>query len=226
MDELREGGEGMWNRVAVLCVLSILFCRKGGTMEEIALPQPRVTSEASLEECIRERRSVRRYDAQVVGLEHVSQLCWAAQGITDERRGLRAAPSAGATYPLELYVVNEDGLFRYLPRKHALVRLSDSDLRASLARAALGQDFIEEAPLDLVITAVYSRTTRRYGDRGHRYVHMEVGHAAQNIHLQAVALGLSSVPVGAFYDEEVRDVLSLPEEEVPLYIVPVGYCTK
>ncbi len=213
----------MWNKFLLLFFLSTLFCQKGGSMEEIMLPQPIVKSEVSLEECIGERRSVRRYQSRQIGLDEVGQLCWAAQGITDEKKGFRAVPSAGATYPLELYLVRSDGLFRYVPKMHKLVKLKDLDLRGILAKAALDQKFIEEAPLSFVIAAEYERTTRRYGERGKMYVHMEVGHAAQNIHLQAVALGLCSVPVGAFYDEKVGKMLSLPEEEVPLYIIPVGY---
>lgn len=213
----------MWYKFSLILCLSTLFCQKGGGMEEIVLPQPKFKGDVSLEECILRRRSVRRYRPEKVGLEEVGQLCWAAQGITDERRGFRAAPSAGATYPLELYLVKSDGFFRYIPEEHKLIKLKDEDLRVLLARASLGQEFIEEAPLDFVITAIYQRTTARYGKRGERYVHIEVGHAAQNIHLQAVALGFSSVPVGAFYDGEVSKVLALPEEEVPLYIIPVGY---
>jgi len=210
-------------RLLLVLLASTLFCEKGGGMEEILLPPPAVRGEMSLEECIAERRSVRRYESRKIELDQLGQLCWAAQGITEERRGFKAAPSAGATYPLELYVLRAEGLFHYIPETHTLVTLKNEDLRASLAKAALGQEFIEEAPLAFVITAVYQRTTRRYGERGIRYVHMEVGHAAQNIHLQAVALGLSSVPVGAFYDDEVSTVLSLPDEEVPVYIIPVGY---
>lgn len=213
----------MCYKFLLIFFLSTLFCQKGGGMEEIMLPKPTVKGDISLEECIAKRRSVRKYQSREVDLDQLGQLCWAAQGITAEKIGFRAAPSAGATYPLELYVVKSDGIFRYIPEAHKLVKLGSEDLRDSLARAALGQEFIEEAPLNFVITAVYRRTTRRYGERGEMYVHMEVGHAAQNIHLQAVALGLSSVPVGAFYDEEVSEVLSLPEEEIPLYIIPVGY---
>lgn len=213
----------MWRTFLLLVFASTLFYEKGGGMEEIVLPPPIVKGEVSLEECIAERRSVRRYESRKVRLDEMGQLCWAAQGITDERRGFKAAPSAGATYPLELYLMNSEGLFHYIPETHKLVMLKNQDLRASLAKAALGQEFIEEAPLDFVVTAVYQRTTRRYGERGKMYVHMEVGHVAQNIHLQAVALGLSSVPVGAFYDDEVSKVLSLVEEEIPVYIIPVGY---
>jgi SagB-type dehydrogenase family enzyme len=158
-------------------------------------------------------------------LEQIGQLCWAAQG-QDSRSGYRTAPSAGATYPLELFVVTEDGLFKYLPAEHALEELTDQDLRGELASAAWGQGFIEAAPLTLVFAAQFSRTTGRYGQRGIRYVYMEAGHAAQNVHLEAQVLGLGSVPVGAFDDASVSKVLSLPDELEPIYMVTAGYCRK
>jgi len=139
------------------------------------------------------------------------------------KRGFRAAPSAGATYPIEIRAVTPDGIFRYVPEGHKLIQEKTGDLRRELSQAALSQSFIAEAPCNFVISAVYERTTMRYGERGIRYVHIEVGHAAENIHLQAVALGLGSVPIGAFYDEKVTAVLDLPDNEVPLYIIPVGY---
>jgi SagB-type dehydrogenase family enzyme len=150
-------------------------------------------------------------------------LVWAAQG-QDSKTGFRTVPSAGATYPLELFAVNKDGLFRYLGHDHCLEKLSDKDLRSALASAALGQEFIADAPLTLVFAADFDRTTGRYGRRGIRYVYIEAGHAAQNVHLQAEALGLGSVAVGAFDDDAVSEVLSLPDELKPLYLVVAGYC--
>lgn len=191
--------------------------------ERIDLPQPRLKGKMSLEEAIKLRRSKRSYSPKELSLEQIGQLVWSAQGITDKVRGFRAAPSAGALYPLEIYVVRSDGLFHYGPGDHSLVRLSHEDLRQKLARAALWQGFIGQAPVNIVITGVYERVTSKYGERGLRYVDIEVGHAAQNIHLQAVALGLGSVPVGAFNDKAVKDVLSLPGDHKPLYIIPIGY---
>lgn len=188
---------------------------------EIALPAPKTQGEMSVEEALAKRRSIRQYHKDQLTLEQLGQLAWAAQGITN-KRGFRTAPSAGATYPLELYLVTNDGVFRYLPAGHKLQQLSDQDLRRELAAAALEQEWVRFAPLDIVITAVYERTRRRYRDRAERYVILEAGHAAQNIHLQAVALGLGSVPVGAFRDERVSEVLALTAEEAPLYIIPVG----
>ncbi len=187
------------------------------------LPQPNLKGPLSVEEALARRRSIRSFSKEKLTTEEISQLLWAAQGITQERTGFRTAPSAGALYPLEVYLVTEDGLFHYIPRGHRLETLGSSDLRGELARAALGQSSIREAAVDFVVTAIYSRITKKYGQRGVRYAHIEVGHLGQNIHLQAVALGLGSVSIGAFHDDQVRKVLSLPEEEVPLYIIPVGH---
>jgi SagB-type dehydrogenase family enzyme len=189
----------------------------------IDLPKPQHDSEMSLEESILKRRSKRSYAAKELSLAQIGQLLWAAQGITDERRGFRAAPSAGALYPLAIYLVKKDGFYHYDIKGHRLELIKPEDLRPALTKAAWGQGFISQAPVSIVICAVYSRITSRYGMRGNRYVDIEVGHAAQNVHLQAVALGLGSVPVGAYSDEEVSRILELPREEIPLYIIPVGY---
>jgi len=188
----------------------------------ITLPKPNKDGPMSLEKAIAKRRSWRDFSPQPLTFEQISQLCWAAQG-QDAATRYRTAPSAGATYPLELFVITGDGLFRYLPAKHALEKLTDQNLRVTLASAAWGQNFIEEAPLTLVFTAEFARTTRRYGERGIRYVYMEAGHAAQNVHLQAESLGLGSVAVGAFNDDSVSKVLSLPDHLEPIYMVAVGY---
>jgi SagB-type dehydrogenase family enzyme len=155
-------------------------------------------------------------------LEQIGQLVWVAQGQSGHSK-YRNAPSAGATYPLELFVVTSDGFSHYLPAKHSLEKLTEQDLRSPLASAALGQEFVAAAPLTLVFAAQFSRTTNRYGQRGVRYVYMEAGHAAQNIHLQAESLGLGSVAVGAFDDVSVSKVLTLPDYLEPIYMVVVGY---
>ena len=189
----------------------------------IALPAPVEFSAYSVEEAIAARRSIRRFVDRPLGDNVVSRLLWSAQGITDENRFLRAAPSAGATYPLELYLVDHRGVFRYVPADHQLEQIASDDRRAVLAQAALGQEMIRQASISLVITAVPERTAARYGkERAERYVHMEAGHAAQNIHLQAVVLELGSVPVGAFHDQEVQKVLGIRKDHEPLYIIPVG----
>lgn len=188
----------------------------------INLPKPNKDSAISLEQAITKRRSRRKFILKALTHEQIGQLCWAAQG-QEAHSHYRTAPSAGATYPLELLVIIREGLFRYLPAKHSLERLTNQDLRAELASAAWGQKFIESAPLTLVFTAQFSRTTGHYGQRGVRYVYMEAGHAAQNVHLQAEALELGSVAVGAFDDISVSKVLSLPDYIEPLYMVIVGY---
>jgi SagB-type dehydrogenase family enzyme len=181
----------------------------------------------SVEEALSLRRSQRSYRPEPLSVDEVAQLLWAAQGITDPR-GYRTAPSAGALYPLELYLVCgwvnglEPAIYRYAPHDHALSLVAPGDVRDALANAALGQSMVRDAAIDLVFTAVYERTTGRYGARGHQYVHMEVGHAGQNVHLQAVALGLGTVVVGAFHDATVHRLLQLPKDETPLYIMPVS----
>ena len=195
--------------------------------ERIALPEPRYASEISVEEALAQRRSVRAYSGENLTTEEVSQLLWAAQGITAPWGG-RTAPSAGALYPLELYVVIGDvegidtGVYRYRLEEHELEKVLDGDLRAELADAALGQDCIRDAAIDIVFTAVYERTTGKYGGRGVRYAQLEAGHAAQNVYLQAVALDLGTVTIGAFTDSDVKAIMNLKGQEDPLYIMPVG----
>ncbi len=175
-----------------------------------------------LEQTVARRRSRRDFLSKPLTLEQIGQLLWSAQG--EDAKGFRTAPSAGATYPLEVFVVTEKGLFHYLPGKHSLESITDKDLRSGLASAALGQKFIAQAPVTIIFTAHFERTTGHYGRRGVRYVFMEAGHSAQNIHLQAAALGLGSVAVGAFDDDSVSKVLILPHHLEPIYMVVVGYC--
>ncbi|MBL7156921.1 MAG: SagB/ThcOx family dehydrogenase [Candidatus Omnitrophica bacterium] len=191
-------------------------------METIKLPKPKLKSTVSLEEAIAKRRSVRSYSSKQLTTEEISQLLWACQGMTD-RRGFRTAPSAGALYPLEIYLVKNEGVYRYIPKSHQLEKISGKNVKQDLARASWNQSFIEEAPIDIVICAVYERVTSRYGERGIRYTDIEVGHAAQNVHLEAVSLGLASVPVGAFNDAAVSKALNLQRNEKPIYIIPVGH---
>lgn len=193
----------------------------------VQLPDPRLKSEVSLEEALLKRRSIRKYANLPLTLEDVSQLLWAAQGITAEWGG-RTAPSAGALYPLEVYLAVGNvenlaaGVYKYKSERHELVKVRDDDVRGELAEAALGQNFVMEAAIDIVIAAVYERTTKKYGDRGITYTHMEAGHAAQNIYLQATALDLGMVTIGAFYDDRVKDILGMLKNETPFYLIPVG----
>lgn len=193
----------------------------------IALPAPRHDSDFSLERALERRRSVREFRDAPLTLPEISQVLWAAQGITNAD-GLRTAPSAGALYPLELYIVIgavrdlSPGIYHYEPRRHVLIPTGTGDRRRELAARALGQGSVADAAAVLVFTAVERRTTHKYGGRGTRYVHIEVGHAAQNVLLQATAWGLGAVVVGAFDDAGVSGLLKLPQGEAPLYLVPLG----
>jgi SagB-type dehydrogenase family enzyme len=192
----------------------------------VPLPRPRKTGPLSVEETISRRRSVRKFGDAPVLLSEVSQLLWAAQGITGADGVKRAAPSAGAKYPMEIFIVAgkvddlAPGVYRYVPRTHSLEVVRRGDLRSELCDEALSQEWVEDAALDIVIAGVYSRTMEKYGDRGIRYVHMEVGAVAENIYLQAETLGLGTTFVGAFSDDGVKKILRINAE--PLGIMPVG----
>ena len=195
----------------------------------VKLPPPTLKGKTSVEEAISKRRSVRRFRAQPLSLPQLSQILWSAQGTTGTGSH-RAVPSAGATYPLEVFaVVGEQtveslkaGVYHYKVDSHSLSLQVKGDLRQKLAEAALDQSFIAISPVDIVVCALLSRTAYRYGRRGERYVHIEVGHVGQNVSLQAIALGLATVMVGAFEDEEVRKVLKVGGQIKPLYIIPMG----
>ena len=195
--------------------------------KKTTLPKPKMESGVSIESALSKRRSVRSYSSQPLSLADVSQLLWSAQGITDAR-GHRTAPSAGATYPLKLYLVAGEvkgldaGVYRYDPSAHELKLIKKGDKRALLSAAAFAQLSMWKAPVTIVIAARYERTTRRYEKRGIRYVHMEAGHVGENIYLQCVPLGLGTVSIGAFHDGATAEVLGLSEDEVPLYLMPVG----
>lgn len=200
-----------------------------GALEEgdmIQLPEPKLDSDKSLEAAVNARRSRRVFADRAITVEQLGQILWCAQGVTDPK-GHRAAPSAGATQPLEAYAVVgkveglEPGFYHYLPESHSLERVKEGDLRAQLAAAALSQQFIAKAPATVVIAAEYERTAARYGGRTERYVHMEIGHVGQNVYLQCESLGLATCAVGAFEDAQVKELLCIKEE--PLYILPVGY---
>ncbi len=186
------------------------------------LPEPDRAGGMTLAATLAARRSVRSFAVEALTERQISQLLWAAQGRTDGPRH-RTAPSAGALYPLEIYLVLPGGIHHYEPEGHRLTRLSEGDARGALHRAALSQDAVREAPAVFVIAAVYARTEVKYGrDRTPRYVHMEAGHAAQNLLLEATALGLGAVPIGAFEDARVKAALALPTNNEPLYLIPVG----
>ena len=217
--------------VTLIATLAWLGCTPSSTQAPLlsareattSLPPSILEGETSLEETLARRRSVREFDDAPLTAEEVGQLLWAAQGLTDER-GFRTAPSAGALYPLELYLVTAGGVFHYEPQGHQLSAVRGDDRRPALYEAALSQEAVLQAPAVFVVTAVYARTEQKYGaERSPRYVHLEAGHAAQNLLLQAVALGLGAVPIGAFHDEQVQEVLGLPPDHEPLYLIPAGH---
>lgn len=200
---------------------------------KIELPEPKKEGGVSLEEAIQKRRSRRNFTNKPLNLGQLSQILWAAQGVTGENWGtkLRSAPSAGALYPLEIYLVVkkegieglEVGIYHYLPDEHSLELHVAGDVYEAFGGACLEQGACRTAPLSLVIVAEYERTTAKYGERGRRYVHMEVGHVGQNVYLEAEVLGLGTVTIGAFDDERISRVLDLPQEHKPLYIMPIGW---
>lgn len=216
----------------IICAVPLQAKEKTKTMPEyeseiIKLPEPKYDGSIPVEEALFKRKSVRDFKDMPLTFSEVSQLLWAAQGITGAG-GRRTAPSAGALYPLEIYVVAANvngllaGIYKYRPNRHELLRIIKGDKRNDLCDAALGQSSIRRSAAVIVLSGVYERTTEKYGERGIRYVHMEVGHAAQNIYLQAVSLGLGTVVIGAFRDEAVKRIFKMAGGEMPLYIMPVG----
>lgn len=191
--------------------------------EEIMLPNPDREGKVPLEQAIEQRRSIRQFSDAPLDKQQISQLLWAAQGITEQATGYRASPSAGALYPLEIFLVSIDGVYHYQPQGHQMVQLFTEDIRQLIASCALGQQPVAQAPVSIIITAIYDRTTARYGDRGIRYTDIEAGHACQNILLQATALGLGAVPIGAFSEQCINEALGLDQDFTPLYVIPVGY---
>lgn len=195
--------------------------------QEVKLPEPKRVGRLSLEAMLDQRRSIRELSDAELSLNEVSQILWAAQGIS-HAQGYRTAPSAGALYPLELYLLAAKvdgltpGIYHYHPHAHSLSLIEKGDRRLQLAMAAYGQMWIQDAPVILVIAAEYQRTRVKYGKRGIRYVHIEVGHAAQNVYLQATALGLGTTMVGAFVDSSVAQVMELKDDHEPLAILPLA----
>ncbi len=193
----------------------------------LKLPEPKYRGEMSIEEVLLRRRSVRKYPKEPLTLEEVSQLLWSAQGITHPS-GFRTAPSAGALYPLEIYIHStnvtglETGIYRYDPTGHFLLDVKKGDFSREIYRAGLHQEQILTASLIVLIFAVFERTTVKYGGRGIRYAFSELGHVGQNIYLQATALGLGTVVIGAFYDEEIKSIVGARVNEEPVYIMSVG----
>jgi SagB-type dehydrogenase family enzyme len=197
----------------------------------MGLPQPDVTGQVSLEKTIKRRRTIRSFASRGITLKDFSQMLWAAQGIIEEGGFRRSVPSGGALYPLDVYAVVgesgvqeiESGVYHYEPRTHEITLVKEGDLRRELAKAALGQRWMAGAPVSLIVTAEYKRSSSKYGERGVRYSMIEAGHVGQNIFLQAEALGLGAGIVGAFHDQEVIWVAKLNQGHEPLLIMPVGF---
>jgi SagB-type dehydrogenase family enzyme len=220
-----------WLRIFVcfFCVLGLLGIRMSHA--SISLLKPSFDGNVSVEKAIKERRTIRDFKELPLPLSHLSQLLWAAQGITDLKEGKRAVPSGGALYPLDIYVIVgqkgieglQTGVYHYLPEKHSILPILKGDRRKEIASASLSQMWMAKAPVVFVITAEYKRITGKYGERGIRYALIEVGHAGQNLFLQAEALGLGAGIVGAFYDKQVSKAMGAPPEHEPLLIMPVGY---
>lgn len=215
-----------------MVMVSLMFSSISGVGAEVVkLPRPAHQGQMSVEEALKKRRTVRSFAHRGLELNQVSQLLWGTDGVSDPR-GYRTAPSAGATYPLEIYLVVGErgvagltpGLYRYAPEAHSLTLIQPGDLRGPVARASLHQTWMAEAPVMVLLAAEYRRCQARYGgERGIRYTHMEAGSASQNLFLQAEALGLAAGIVGAFQDRTLQDLLKLPAQHEPLLVMPVGY---
>ena len=218
----------LWTSVGGAAILTVFAVSSAiasdtATEEKIMLPKPKMTSEVSLEETLGKRQSVRSFAEKAPKWEQVGQLLWAAQGINRPGTRFRTAPSAGALYPLEIYAVLPDGVYHYLPKDHAVIKTHSGDMRKALSDAGLRQEAIQEAACVFVICAVFERTSQKYGDRATRYVYLEAGHAAQNLLLQTVSLGMAGVPIGAMVDQEAQQVLGVPKSEKVIYILATGF---
>lgn len=192
----------------------------------IDLPNPAYDGGISVERALKERRSVRKYSKEEISVTEISQILWSAQGITKKIGGLRTAPSAGALYPLEIYLIAGEvegipkGIYKYSPQSHSIKMTQEGDNRQKLLTCC--QPFVRKAPAIIVIAGVYERTALKYGKRARQYVHIEAGAAGQNIYLQSESLGIGTVFVGAFIDSRLKSLLSLPEDEYPLGVMPLG----
>jgi len=189
--------------------------------EQIALPAPNLGAPGSLEDTLAKRRSVREFAPKPLTQQQIGQLFWSAQGITHDQFK-RAAPSAGAVYPMEIYAVTAQGFFHYIPKGHAMVRLSDRDLHQVVFKASNQQDMLQ-APVIFVITGSKERMMKKYPAKAEVYMDIEAGHIAENVLLETTAMGLASVPAGGFVAAELQQGLSLPADESAIYLIPVGY---
>ena len=214
----------LWIALPVLLLLqTFAFSDNLLIGQTMKLPTPKTKGKITLEQSLDERRSQRDYSTDDVDWTTLSQLLWAGQGITENTWGFRTAPSAGGIFPLTIYICRPEGLYEYIPQGHQVKLIAEEDRRLALSQASLAQNFIAQAPVCLIITADSKKVRPKYGGRADRYIYLEAGHAAENILLQSTALGLSSCPVGAFWDDIAKRVLSLPDNEDPIYLIPIGY---
>ena len=188
-------------------------------MMYISFPDVRI-SDYVFYKLLAKRRSVRKFKRDEISMKEIGEILWAADGISDSLNGFRTAPSAGALYPVDVFIFIKDGIYRYLPEKHGIEIWNKEDRRRELKKACLNQDWVFTS-LVIVLVGFPERITPKYGDRGIRYIYLEAGHIAQNIHLAAVNLGMGSVPVGAFYDDEVKKILGIKNCLIT-YVIPVG----
>jgi SagB-type dehydrogenase family enzyme len=186
------------------------------------LPKPNFDGTMSLEESLRYRRSVRTFTKHPLSQQEISSILWAAQGITDDADN-RTAPSAGARYPVKLQVATKNGLFGYDSNSHALTNLKPEDVRPMIVETTVGQKFIADAGLVVILSANCDESIQLHGEKAMRYIYLEAGHIAQNIHLEAASLGLASSPVAAFDEAALQSALGLPDGWVPIYVIPVGH---
>jgi len=218
-------------RITILLIITILFASpcpgvrrtRQSSRKIIQLTDPNTTGDVSLEEALARRRSVRQFSTKDLKRTQIGQLAWAGQGVTDEQRGFRTAPSAQALYPMELYIATNDGLYTYQPKEHSLAELSDQDIRSQLARATMTPEPVATAPCSIIIAGSSREIAARVGNKARTFVAMEAGHIAQNIHLQAVTMGLGSVAIGGLDSAAVRRVCNMSRGLEPLYVIPVGY---
>lgn len=226
----RRAVAGLGIILVILVILTTAGCaqhapervRSASVASHVALPPPATDGDMSVERALERRRSIRDFDSEELTTAQLGQLLWAGQGVTGPN-GQRTAPSAGALFPLELYAVTARQVLHYLPDGHRAEVRTNTDLRAELADAALGQDVVSAAPVVIVVAAAPDRTRVRYGARATTFVDLEAGHAAENMLLQATAMGLGAVPIGAFDPERVASAVPLPPGQVALYLIPVGH---
>lgn len=212
--------------VFLFCYFNLNFLQAAGenlSSSIVTLPKPQTNGQYSLEEALAKRRSVNQFTEIPLALEQIGQLCWAGQGITDPNRGLRTAPSAGALYPIKLYVLLPDGLFIYDPARHELKLMIGGDLRNAVFNSSFNQRFIQKAPCIFIIAGNPKIIEAKYRNRGEKFTSLEAGHIAENIELQAVTLGLGSIPVGVFDAKTIAQICKMPETYEVFYLMPIGH---